>query len=617
MQTLWLDFETYYDDDYSLRKMTPAEYIADPRFETLNCAFVTDRYSVVVDGPMLPGVLAAIDWDNTLAVSHNALFDMLILSMRYGVYPRKYGDTLAMARNWISHSTGGVSLKECAAYYGLPAKWETVAKTKGINYQALTRDPQLYIEVRDYALDDTLKCRAIYEKMLDAGFPVSELDTIDMTVRMAARPQFEVDLEMAVGHLVEVKARKESLLLHCGLQNRDALMSDPIFAELLLKAEPSLFIPKKLSKTTGQEQYAFAKTDREFKLLLEHDNPDVQALVAARLGHKSTLEETRTERFIKIGDCCPQFPIPLKYSGAHTHRFSGDWSVNAQNLPRGGALRKALRAPKGKKVVAIDASQIEARINAMISGEEALVEAFRQGRDVYCEFASMIYQYPVIKHVHDTERFVGKTSILSLGYQSSWAVFQNMLRVQGNVNLTANESVKIVSLYRCVYQAISQNWNRVQREVLPVLASLDGAFDSLQYGPVMVKRNHIVLPNGNRLQYREMNRIYNEQTNKYDYIFKRGNRPIYTYGAKIVENIVQALAFVHIMDVAKRVNRMTEGLLPLAHQVHDELIYIVDEKLAQQAGKLVQREMSVPPPWMPDLPLAAEYKIGDSYGSVK
>ena len=621
MQNLWLDFETFYSDDYSLRKMTPAEYIADPRFEALGCAFVWDgksgQMSIHVEGPGLPQYLARIDWENTCAIAHNSLFDMLILSMRYGVYPRKYGDTLAMARNWISHSTGGVSLKECAAFYGLPAKWDTVAKTKGINYHQLCQMPQLRKEVAAYAVDDTLKCRQIYEKMMEKGFPVGELDTIDLAVRMAACPQFEVDLGVAVGHLVEVKARKESLLAHCGLEDRTALMSDPLFAEQLQRVEPNIYIPTKFSKTTGKEQYAFAKTDREFKLLLEHENPDVQALAAARLGHKSTLEETRTERFIKIGDCCERFPIALKYSGAHTHRFSGDWSVNAQNLPRGGALRKSLRAPKGKLVVSIDASQIEARINATISGQGDLVEAFRQGRDVYCEFASLIYQYKVIKHVHDLERFVGKTSILSLGYSSSSLVFQNMLRVQGNVSFTEAEAAKVVDLYRRTYAMIVNNWYRVTNEVMPVLAAQPGFYDGIQYGPVEVRENKIILPNGNHLQYRAMERTYEQDTGRYSWHFMRGQRPIYTYGAKIVENIVQALAFVHIMAVAKRVNKMTEGLLPLAHQVHDELIYIVDEKLAEQVGRLVQTEMAKSPDWMPELPLAAEYKIGDSYGSVK
>ena len=203
LMNLWLDFETYYDDEYSLKKMTPAEYIADARFEALGCAFVWDGGEEHVEGPEIPEYLKEIDWGKYLRTDRppNSLFDMLILSMRYGIYPTRYGDTLAMARNWISHSTGGSSLKECCQFYGLPAKWDTVAKTKGVNYQALVANPALRQEVRDYAIDDTRKCKQIYELMLGSGFPVGELDTIDLVVRMAAVPQFEVDLEVLAQHL--------------------------------------------------------------------------------------------------------------------------------------------------------------------------------------------------------------------------------------------------------------------------------------------------------------------------------------------------------------------------------------------------------------------------------
>ena len=67
--------------------------------------------------------------------------------------------------------------------------------------------------------------------------------------------------------------------------------------------------PMKVSPTTGKDTYAFSKTDEEFKALLEHENVNVQAVVAARLGMRSTIEETRTERFIEIGQrVCYLYP---------------------------------------------------------------------------------------------------------------------------------------------------------------------------------------------------------------------------------------------------------------------------------------------------------------------
>jgi DNA polymerase I-like protein with 3'-5' exonuclease and polymerase domains len=153
--------------------------------------------------------------------------------------------------------------------------------------------------------------------------------------------------------------------------------------------------PTKISPATQQETYAFAKTDEEFKALLDHDDPLVQALVAARMGHKSTLEETRTERFINISRLhFPHygenlFPIALKVAGAHTHRLSGDWRLNQQNLARPSRkrpramLRESIVTPEGYTIVAGDESQIEARVNAVFCGQWDLVDVFAKGGDPY------------------------------------------------------------------------------------------------------------------------------------------------------------------------------------------------------------------------------------------
>ena len=242
----------------------------------------------------------------------------------------------------------------------------------------LKANPALHEEVKVYGIDDVVKCKQIFRLMMDGGFPaMSQLEIIDWCIRMVTQPQFELDMNVLAEHLGEVKAKKQALLdaIQMEKDQVSSLMSDAQLANkfLFLGVTP----PMKISKTTGKEQYAFAKTDKEFTALLEHHDPIVQALVAARLGHKSTLEETRTERLMKIGRVSKALPVPLKYSGAHTHRFSGEWQINLQNLTRGGKMRKALRAPKGKVVVAVDASQIEARINATLSGQTDLMEQFR------------------------------------------------------------------------------------------------------------------------------------------------------------------------------------------------------------------------------------------------
>jgi DNA polymerase len=201
------------------------------------------------------------------------------------------------------------------------------------------------------------------------------------------------------------------------------LRSNPQFADLLKEfgVEP----PMKVSPTTGKETYAFAKTDEEFRALLEHENDYVQALVAARLGVRSTIEETRTERFMAIADRGP-LPIPLRYYAAHTGRWGGDEKINMQNLPRGSALKKAICAPEGYVFIDCDLSQIEARTLAWLAEQGDLVDAFTRGDDVYSIMASNIYYKPV-DQITKEERFVGKTTILGAGYGMGAQKFQLQL----------------------------------------------------------------------------------------------------------------------------------------------------------------------------------------------
>lgn len=615
LTNLFLDFESYYDKEFSLRKITAPEYILGQQFEALGCAFCADEGAAHwVDGPDLPYALRQIDWSSVRAISHNALFDMLILSMRYRVFPAGYGCTLSMARNWIAHQTAkaSVSLDACSARYGLPAKSGTISKMLGVNFHQLKSDPQLYAEEVAYAKQDVTNCREIFHNILNEGFPSAELDVVDWVVRMAAQPQFEFDQSMIAEHLAEVTARKNQLLVNAQMADRDNLMSDDKLAAILimLGVEP----PRKRSKATGKESWAFAKTDKDFTDLSEHPDPAVQAVVAARIGHKSTLEETRSQRLLAISQVMIQAPVPLKYSGAHTHRFSGDWKINVQNLANDSKLRKAFRAPKGKKVVSIDASQIEARLNAELSGETWLIEAFRQGRDVYAEFAGDVFGRPIDKRLDPNERFVGKTGILSLGYGSSAPVFQNMVRNKSTNGYQISESMSVmtVNMYRAKCPRIVDHWRDADRRIIPMIAQGVETY----WGPLKVAQEKLILPNGNMLHYNQLRHEYQSGDDRYGWIYNRGDRIHKLYGAKVVENECQSLAFVHIAEVAIRVWQMTEGLLWPAHQVHDELIYVVDEVLAQQVATLVEVEMSKSPDWLPNIPLAAESHIGDTYGDT-
>lgn len=406
MNIITLDFETYYDQQYSLSKMTTEEYVRDSRFEAIGVSVqVNDEPPEWCSGgkSAIAAFLATYDWDNCVAVAHNAMFDMAILSWRFGIRPKRIADTLSMARALLGTEVGG-SLKALVEHYKLGAKGDEVIHALG--KRRIDFSPDELARYAAYCCNDTTLTYKLFQRMCK-GFPVDELRLIDLTIRMFTEPTLLIDSSLLTEHLRDVRDRKADLLGKA-LFDKDRLMSNDKLAELLreMGVEP----PMKVSPRTGRDAFAFSKTDEEFKALLEHENPLVQAVVAARLGVKSTLEETRTERFLQIAER-GALPVQLRYYAAHTGRWGGDGKLNLQNLPRGGKLKKSIHAPDGYVVIDSDSSQIEARTLAWLAEQDDLVAAFDAGEDVYRIMASAIYGKDP-DDISKDERFVGKTTIL-------------------------------------------------------------------------------------------------------------------------------------------------------------------------------------------------------------
>ena len=474
----------------------------------------------------------------------------------------------------------------------------------------------------DYTCNDADLCWAVYRRFVDEGFPVREIAVMDMVIRACVKPKFVLEPTLLAEHLAEVVQAKAGLLERCGMTDRDTLMSNDRFAEALrlLGVDP----PTKISLVTGKQAFAFAKTDEAFMDLEEHENSDVQALVSARLGIKSTIEETRTGRLIAIanltfpGNDLHLMPIPLKYSGAHTHRLSGDWKLNLQNLRRGGKLRHAIQAPPGFKVVAVDSSQVEARIASWLAGDDLMVGQFRDGVDVYSIFASAVFGYTVTKATHPIERFIGKTGVLGLQYGLGWEKFQRTValaskaQVGQEVILSDEEAKKVIATYRSTYRRIPAMWRRL--ETLIHRMTLNDVRDT--EGPLVFMHEKILLPSGLYLHYRDL------ENKDGQWMFTYGGKPKYLYGGKLLENITQALARIVVMDAAVEIRRKLRAMglqerLWLNLQVHDELIYVVPDMLADSMQRMVMAEMCRRPAWGQTIPLAAEGAIGQSYGEAK
>ena len=336
MAFVTLDFETYYAKDFSLSKLTTEEYVNDPRFEVIGVGIKIDDGEPYWVSENVEAELKKIDWADSALLCHNTQFDGAILSFRYGIVPGYYFDTLCMARAVHGVDAGG-SLAALAKRYELGEKGTEVVNAIGKRHADFSvSDLSRY---GAYCINDVDLTFRLFER-LAGGFPQSELDLIDMTLRMYMQPTLEIDDGLLIDRLEAIKQEKTALLaglkesLKCEDEEavRQKLCSNPKFAKVL--KDFGITPPTKISKTTGKETFAFAKSDEGFIALQESEDPVIQQLCAVRLGTKSTLEESRIERFINIrGRNRGRLPIPLKYYGAHTGRWSGMDAVNLQNLP--------------------------------------------------------------------------------------------------------------------------------------------------------------------------------------------------------------------------------------------------------------------------------------------
>lgn len=604
MNILTIDFETYYSADLGFAKQTTEEYVRDPRFEVIGVSVqVEDGEPEWYSGDMLGtyAFLKKFDWENSLALAHNAMFDGFILSEHFQIKPKGWLDTLSMGRALHGTNVGG-SLKVLAEFYGIGEKGTEVEDAKGLRR---TDFPAAQLaQYGEYCKNDVRLTWKLFGCMSE-GFPGVELRLIDLTIRMFTEPVLQLNEEMLQVHLGLEKKRKASILAS---YNKDDLMSNPKFADLLRLYGVSP--PMKISAATKKETYAFSKTDEAFKELLEHENTAVQALVAARLGTKSTIEETRTERFIGIATRGPM-PVPLRYYAAHTGRWGGDDKLNLQNLPRASMLKKAILAPAGYLMIDSDSSQIEARTLAWLAGQDDLVEAFDRGEDVYKIMASAIYGKPV-EEISKGERFVGKTTILGAGYGMGAAKFQAQLKNFGVV-VTLDEAKRIIDTYRATYPKITALWKSA---AVALEAMLRGQLTMLgRNGVLKIEgKDGILLPNGLYIRYPNLRQKADDETGKVEVVYdtKKGRAiiPNRIYGGKLIENVCQALARIIIGDQMLMIAKKYRVVMT----VHDAVACIVPTDEVGTAQEYVELCMRIRPSWGPELPLNCESGYGESYG---
>jgi DNA polymerase family A len=625
-QIVTLDFETYYSSEYSLRSkaLNTSEYIRHSEFKA-QCVGIklNDQPVVWYRDRDIQSALDAIDWSATGLLCHHTAFDGLVLSHHYGIVPAFYLDTLSMARALHSNAIGA-SLDEVARFYNLGNKLPNVLdKTKGV--RDLPDD--LMQQLGQYCAVDVELCKLIFTKMIQ-GFPQSELELIDLTVRMFCDPVLHIDIPRVEKELEREIKEREQLIADSGTDIKSLSSSDKFAAELRkLGIDP----PTKISPTTNKGTWAFSKTDLDFIDLKTHHDERVRKLVAGRLAAKSTIGESRANRFLSVGKDNKKLPVYLNYFGAHTGRWSAGNKMNLQNLKRGGELRKSIIAPEGHVIVVADSAQIEARVTAWLAEDAELLTLFAEKADVYKHMASEIYQIPTDTVTKD-QRFIGKIAVLGLGYGMGHAKFQHTLATGAMgpaVELSTDECMRIVKMYRLKRMQITWLWHNMELMLHRMIGKREGTL-----GPLWNDNQYrIWLPNGLYLQYPFLSADWDNINEKYVdfryYDYEAGVRRIMggkvskeegkrIYGGLATENVVQALARIIVGDQMLRIaNNLKEtsgvpvaGSGPEYRRVvtmtHDEVVVCVPAAEADDTLKMMLREMSTALPWCSDIPLSAE-----------
>lgn len=422
-----IDFETYYDKQYSLSKLTYAEYILGDKFEIIGASIqVNNSPPLFYEGAEevkaeLIRLFKLVGEENSSAtpcylISHNAYFDLFIITQYLHIPLPKpsnliLADTMLYARA-THHTTpsGAYSLSSLADKYlpDLAPKGKEVASAVGLTL-ADFKTPELaeqYQAYKDYCIHDTELCSALFDMFLP-HLPFSERQLIDMTLRMFVEPAFQIDTKLLNSYLDTLTQNKEQRikeLLPSYSTTEDALKmlrSRDKFAAFL--QEKGIEVPMKYSEKLGKEIPALAKTDKEL-LVLRHseDTPEyIKEIIDLKLDASSSIEQTRTETYLSLArlQTTPPkvMPIYLKYWSAHTGRYGGGQKSNVQNLSkrtRDPLLRRSLIAPSDHYIVATDSSQIEARLLAYIAGQKDIVDTFLAGKDVYIQMATKIYKLP-------------------------------------------------------------------------------------------------------------------------------------------------------------------------------------------------------------------------------
>ena len=663
---LFYDYETDYTTEYSLTKMSPMEYIFDPRFrfQSVSYAYDDGEKHFIFGNDNVVKWINETPWEQVEAVAHNGEgFDHLITAWRYGKHAALWGDTLCMARPWYSNICQN-ALGKLAKYLGYPEKLtELHNKFRGKSDFDFT--PQDIEDMRQYNDMDVEIMRRFYKDHIHL-FPWYERLILDDTIRMSTELRLRVNKEKARIGVEQLEGKQRQLIMRAmdylaelgsdivkPLKNIDRstelgvlqamdvvkkiIGSGPKFAAVLeaYDIEPGMK-PAKGAKAKAAidaglpcpETYAFAKDDDFMVELLEHDDPEIVALAELRVSVKSTQKYTRMQTFERVAHVMNGWlPARAAYCAAHTGRPGGrDYNLLnlTRNVYRGkelvekSMLREAVEVPPGYKLVVVDLSGIELRLNHYLWLYMPSIEAWAKNRDadIYSMTGTDLFGRPISKKENPTERQVSKVLDLGSQYGAGGLVLYRQAKKDELIRdlVTRPQIETFNQIWRKTHDEIVQGWKRCQNS-LPYIATGDSSYQIDPWGLLRIEKDKIRLPSGRYLFYpdlRQVDKIAKSGRVYREWVYGKGKK---IYGGLCTENIVQALArdaFQEKVMLCKWKYNIRAALT-----VYDEMVAVVPEAQAEWVLEKMLEVFCEPISWWPQVVLFAEGDIADNYADAK
>ena len=645
-EVLVLDFESFYDQDYTLSKMSTIEYITDNRFDFtgLGTQVITEKGSspVFVGKPELNGLMDILlerfgdNLENVVVVAQNAKFDITILQQKFEFIPPFVIDIVDLARHYdarMSHH-----LKDLAKLFGLSDKGDT-GQFKGFHWEDMSDFQRLNLEM--YADHDIWLEAELFEILWNyLTTPEIEIPLARHTLKLFLQPRFKFDEKGAVELQEKMSEVFNNIIEPTGLTKKQlgTRKEFPIILQKLLPEGET--VPTKQGK--NGVICALAKDDVGMQLLLAHSDKKVRELCEARIAIKSwPTHIARVKNMATQAECSDGLlRCALNYNGAHTGRFSGGEKINLQNLggrgrvgsgnhPLLSSVRKLLGTPDGWTLLISDSAQIEARVLAWFAGQSDLLQDFAEGESPYCSLATELFGEKIYKPSDEEKKTTegqaiaikygfGKDGILGCGFGMGAKKFYDRCRSNpdlrplfdsGQYNFAFIE--RLIKTYRTKYMRIPEFWKAVElafkwvvkypHETRYLRISNTGVPESKLIFWNDCGTVNLQLPSGRVLYYRHCS-----INKKKELRWHHGH----LWGGSITENIVQATA----RDLLAYWLLECEHIgLPIIFHNHDELVAIVTENYAGLNLNLMKQTMLLKPDWAFGLPLGVEGEISKVY----